>query len=704
MAKFITLDNLERFLEKGDAHWLVRGDYDASTGVGYAEEANNLVATEGLDVLNAFSYDSVGGDASASINDGNATINELIGVDVVKNQWVAESMQTFTSSGITDTLGYFRLNAKIRHSSSSVQSVLSDARIDRTGAFNFIFKATFSGNNFYFYHRGNTNNIYFPVAYFDVLAGHTFLWHIEFTSVDTTVPNGVSYKNYALIDLTQRYGSKDVVDAIIGSDAANQASRLFAFDPTILSDISQNAGVFVPSKSAKLKSVGKNLFPFEQPIVTGDGMQGGSVSKELWLKPNTRYTISLTSDSGNAQIYITLGDYGTEVPYSSSGSPLEVSFLTPSTGYVKIRFVFVNFGTSETYRNIMLNEGSAAIPYEPYEESIANLPDIELHGMLTVQNGKVVPFGNTAKPDGTGRGRVNVVDLATLTMTYDSGFASWVATLPNCKPASDIFSRVVHAIYSGSEQVTTYDILNGATLCFAISNLGYLFVNNGSSSALPTGYIVYELAEETELTNLPVFQEFIPVKKGGTLEFLDSDGETASLQGADLFYQKDIKGFVEGVGSRADIDWNADNIVSKSEIYTKAELDARYALKETLGGTLRQLLCTNVAVGGGSLEFNNTGYLDLGDYSWTQFTENGVTMYQAYITVIKGTVDNNTKANILCPNFKTTTTTSVLAGTSVDRIGVNTTSYVTIHPEASYASGDAFKAAMKGVLLAYEKA
>jgi hypothetical protein len=101
---------------------------------------------------------------------------------------------------------------------------------------------------------------------------------------------------------------------------------------------------------------------------------------------------------------------------------------------------------------------------------------------------------------------------------------------------------------------------------FAIGENGLLVVKtdrfgndtNAFKSAMSGVYIVIPLATEEDITT-PAYQSNFPVEQGGTIQFLDeNDNPIAGLQGNEIFYQKNIKAFVEAFGES--IDWNPERI------------------------------------------------------------------------------------------------------------------------------------------------
>ena len=118
-----------------------------------------------------------------------------------------------------------------------------------------------------------------------------------------------------------------------------------------------------------------------------------------------------------------------------------------------------------------------------------------------------------------------------------------------------------------------------------------------------------------------------------------------------------------------------------------------FGLKDALGGTLRQLLASNQNV-----DFLNTDFVDLGNLNWNKDTNY---KFYAPLTSAKAPADNNTKANILCAIFKTQSLNDW--GNDNLCIGLSTGQGLWVRHN-SYTDITAFKNAMKGILLAYEKA
>ena len=118
------------------------------------------------------------------------------------------------------------------------------------------------------------------------------------------------------------------------------------------------------------------------------------------------------------------------------------------------------------------------------------------------------------------------------------------------------------------------------------------------------------------------------------------------------------------------------------------------------------MIVTNTVAGGGTLSFENTKFVNLGDLNWTYDSGNS-RFYTTSITDIDLPASATDVATILCSLYTTSTYGSVNGGSAYYdlRIGgfaSGTTKYIDVS-NSSYTTGDAFRTAMKGVLLAYKK-
>lgn len=200
--------------------------------------------------------------------------------------------------------------------------------------------------------------------------------------------------------------------------------------------------------------------------------------------------------------------------------------------------------------------------------------------------------------------------------------------------------------------------------------------------------INYQKAEPTTEQGTP-FAENIEINDYGTMGW---DSEVP--QGCKIFYPADYALFIDSVGQRQDINWDALAIVSHDELDDETDaLEAKDTqLLNAVGGTLRQLLAVSK-----SIDFANTDFVDLGDLDWSYVSQ--YSLFQSNsLDGIMSAFDSSSQ-NAVCTLYKNTTNDLVYIGNltmrKADHLYVKNT---------AYADATAFKNAMKGVLLAYEKA
>lgn len=95
------------------------------------------------------------------------------------------------------------------------------------------------------------------------------------------------------------------------------------------------------------------------------------LTNQIQLKPNTQYTItfSRTSTATNNQFFIYNYVQGSSYSINfrdNNQNVFEKTFTTDSNGIIVLGFGFGNVTGTAKVSNIMLNEGSTALPYEPY--------------------------------------------------------------------------------------------------------------------------------------------------------------------------------------------------------------------------------------------------------------------------------------------------------------------------------------------------
>ena len=221
----------------------------------------------------------------------------------------------------------------------------------------------------------------------------------------------------------------------------------------------------------------------------------------------------------------------------------------------------------------------------------------------------------------------------------------------------------------------------GANGGIAIRNTAYTDAAT-FKTAMSGVYLFYELAEPTTEQGTP-YSENLIIDDFGSMDF-DSDVP----QGALIFYPVDYKAFVDTLYKYSD--GAPSNIALKSDV--ASEQSARETQDTILLGNIKGTLRNLVAVKANT-SFENTNVIDLGDLNWSKTTV-------FYVTIS----DIKPNGSGVCTNF----TVSNLGDLQIDYVQIrgNTDVYFRYKSGSPYENMDntQFKNAMKGVLLAYEKA
>lgn len=700
-----------------------KASYYGTLGAGYADVAKELETSIGITQETPFSFNTVGG--KSDVSTGEHRLDGLTGVSVVDNQLLRNGD---FSDGATDWL-----NESAAGTLSVSNGIATWTRTGGEGAFLILYQAAakFETNTSHKYlvafrAKASANGIKIRLATSDPYLDFTLStsWqtylavitprsNIRYFCLNNVtggpeIGDSIDFDFVNCKSLTQRYGNSTVVNAILGNDSSKYVERLLKFDPNILKQIAFNAGTFVDSQSAKLKSVGYNIFDGEfTQSASGTQLYSKNKMPVVVGQTYTFETLAFTQWSG---LYIREYDFNdNQIKQNSFYTVSTKKYdFTPSLNASYIKFELYNptpITDNHPQLCIHLKWDGSRTGYEPYESYTYDLPNLVQRGILKVDgDGNVYADGDVAYPDGTGETRYGIVDLGTLNYTKGSNGRMITDGLSSLIDRSTGYYRVpplVCARYTATmlaniEAANPPDksiSVGGNTYSICIYDSAY--TDAATFKAAMSGvYLVYKLATPIAIT----FDPFAPNIYGddfGTFQALDEDGNEANLQGFSIFYRANIAGFAESVYARDDIDGDPAQLVSHTElsasVYTKAQADARFALKEALGGTLRQVLAVKA-----NIEFSNTEYKALGDTTWVYLNDRFVSPTNTVPGALYTSKNAVCTSYALSPNWYN-------SGMPDKTIFFTEEGRIVVH-DSAYTDPTEFQNAMKGVLLAYEKA
>lgn len=400
--------------------------------------------------------------------------------------------------------------------------------------------------------------------------------------------------------------------------------------------------------------------------------------------------------------YCFIVEYDANKQYVKYGNYFKDAVFTPSANTQYIRFYCT---TITTYSNNI----TFSLYYSPEEGGEGYNQHYGYVAPIRIDTGNetLKAFDNKL-PSGVIDRNTGEVDLGDLTWTYSETYAVFTANLPTMKKydsatgetdfikcAKYITSPVASSTQSPDKSI--YPKLNGQTSALGVKDSAYTDAET-FTTAMSGVMLQYELATPTTEQGTP-FSEYAPINDYSYMAWFDTDGNLVSIpQGCKLFYPVDYKGFTDDLvmytnGDATALAKNEDitDIALAERGYNKtSDLLSVFGLKDACGGTLRHCLANAK-----SLTFANTNYLDFGEQTWERANTN----------VFRFTFPSDAIAN--SENIISTLYQFTAGHTSIGTLEnlemyFGTTSCTV--KNTAYDDATAFKNAMKGVLLAYEKA
>ena len=501
-----------------------------------------------------------------------------------------------------------------------------------------------------------------------------------------------------MVDITLRYGSNDVVNAVIGSDSSKYIENLIAFDPNILKDTDYDTGSFSECKTAELLTIDYNQWDEEWEVRYTNFVFNKNHIKVI---PNTTYYLF----SGTINSF---GVYFRDKNQQLIGEAITVArnatFTTPANCY------YIDFSYQGTTYNhdicIFLYWDGSRIGYEPYKEHRYPMPNVAGHGILKVVNGKVVADGDVMTPDGSGNQTIysDEEDLSTKTWSTDSGM-HYTQLINMATSGGDRVRCTNYAYYAYSAIGSLSNLPAGG---FTISS-NYIYVNSGESN--PSGKVIYKLATPTTLT-APTFTSTFYGDDFGTMWMLDEDGNVIDgLQGNEIFYKANVSGFAESMYIEADGDPEyfaaasqlTDTALNTRGYYKMADILQTIGASGMVGGTLRQQLSQ-----ASNIDVRDTNCVSMKNLSWV-VVDADKHLFRAELLGSKVETEASAVPNILVSaGYKTvsastcyTASTDMLIGKGI--AGIVGANYLLI-VNKSCSTVTEIANAVQYLLLAYEKA
>lgn len=394
--------------------------------------------------------------------------------------------------------------------------------------------------------------------------------------IDTRSSNWdtIQVSNVQLIDLTQWFNGDIPADLL-------SHPKHWSWYQNYGSYIAYNTGTLVSSNGRYLECGGRNLFNKTNMVISGKAIRVDSGIENnhqtfdhtdyIRIISNTNYcfTLNLLSSSTYG------GAWYDKDKNFISGFNLNsqnlvdglLKYKSPANAKY-VRFSFIKTDVDNVVLSLWYSTGEGYNQYYPYEQ-----PKVYDTGTETLlKAGSVKDY---KEPNGTIH---RLVDSYTFT-----GEESWYATtndrftctVINSLAKSVDSNSVANAFISGSGLTfyTKNQLVDGNGR-IALGDGAVIFIRDtvnitsttDAQSFMAGRTIYFELATPTTEQGTP-FAENIEINDYGTMGWLDTNNAYVDIpQGCKIFYPADYVLFIDSLGQRTDIGWDASEIVSQTEL------------------------------------------------------------------------------------------------------------------------------------------
>lgn len=411
------------------------------------------------------------------------------------------------------------------------------------------------------------------------------------TSDKLTSEDAWTRDNTMLFDLTQMFGTA-VADYIYSLEQASAGAGVAYFKKLFPNDYyAYNSGEMM--HVAGLQShdmVGFNQWDEEWELGSYNETTGEKASGT-----NTIRSKNLIPVLPNTPYYFKSPWAGRLLTYSADGTYLRVVTLTANavfTTSANTHFIAFRSGsgvTSHEKGSICINlswSGHRNGEYEPYKKhSYALDSSLTLRGIPKVDTDGLYFDGDTYESDGTVTRRYGVVDLGTLTWSYNTSTHRAATHIPDIKLPSAGNEKTSTFTQNGYTQIAPNGTLNADGQYAILPNGQVLFYYDGEH--VPTGNMVYELAAPTTETATPYTNPQV-VDDFGTEEYVS---ESIVPVGHYTEYQANLRDKLQHLPDLADDDGyyviqqtDHQMTLKNFRIPQAPTADGTYILKATVSG------------------------------------------------------------------------------------------------------------------------
>ena len=571
----------------------VDGSYESMT-VGNAEQ---LVSNVRVNDKEPYLFRTSGG--SVDIGD-REYVNGITGVSLPWNQLVLETQLSDHYVVKTFVDGKINLNGT---ASGAASIGLADA-LNAPNHKMLVLSSNTSHEHIRYFFRDGTNSANIKLVGYSTEVGD-FVYAVPSTCTNLLtyciIDSGTELNNFKfrlqIFDLTQMFGST-IADYIYSLEQATAGSGVAWFKKIFNKPYyAYNAGEL--KSVSGLVSHDMNGFnqwdeEWEVGIIYSNGGEGAGVgirSKNFMpCVPSAVYRG--TCPSSLSGLFICWYD-ADKTFISRSNGKNDTSTAPSNASYFKI--TTTNNDPTTYSHDICINlhwDGSRDGEYEPYVKHSYPLDsDLTLRGIPKLDaNNSLYYDGDEYLPNGTVNRRFAVVDMSTLTWTYDSSSDRWQTTtlstvIKNYPSRSDMLVS--------DKWIADTSAYNG-DVGIMFTSQGYVFCYTSDSVNTPTGYLVYELSTPTTETADP-YQQVEIVSDFGTEEFVIDDDVFAIPVGHNTDYPIDLKAKLEMAPNSPDGDGmyvvkqtNGMNeyvpLIIPSGIPSVPTTDGSYTLTATVSG------------------------------------------------------------------------------------------------------------------------